>query len=114
MRFTPIRLASMPRDITADVMKRIQTVPAPRPFRLTWTDFMLAIILSLCVGAVWFSVDHLPPLVVAQVPQGKHSFLPAPAGQCPLVDPGNLFWSRGVPVRPDNPVPGKGIDAEIH
>jgi hypothetical protein len=58
---------SMPRDITADVLSRIQTVPAPRPFRLTWTDFLLGIVLTLCIGAVWFSLQNLPPLVVAQL-----------------------------------------------
>jgi len=59
-------MASMPRDITMDVMKRIQTIPAPRAFRLTWNDLALSIIISLCIGAVWFSLDHLPPIVVAQ------------------------------------------------
>jgi hypothetical protein len=60
-------MASMPRDITADVMRHIQAVPAPRPFRLAWSDFMLGILLFLCVGAVWFSLDHLPPFAVAQL-----------------------------------------------
>ncbi len=59
--------ASLPRDITADVLRRIQTVPAPRPFRLTWNDLALSMILSLCAGAIWFSLSHLPPLVVAQI-----------------------------------------------
>jgi hypothetical protein len=57
----------IPRDITLDVLSRIQTVPAPRPFRLTWTDFVLSIVLVVCVGAVWFSLQNLPPLVVAQI-----------------------------------------------
>ena len=57
----------MPRDITADVMSRIQTIPAPRPFRLAWSDLALAVILSVCIGAVWFSLYHLPPLAVAQI-----------------------------------------------
>ena len=60
-------IASMPRDITADVMARIQTIPAPRPFRLTWNDLALAVILSVCIGAVLFSLYHLPPLAVAQI-----------------------------------------------
>ena len=60
-------LAPMPRDLTADVMARIQTAPASRPFRLTWNDIVPGIILFLCVGALWFSFDHLPPLVVAQI-----------------------------------------------
>ena len=57
----------LPRDITADVMSRIQTIPAPRPFRLTWNDLALGIILSICIGAIWFSLYNLPPLVVAQI-----------------------------------------------
>ena len=59
-------MASMPRDITADVMRRLQTVPASRPFRLTWNDLALSMIISLCIAAVWFSLDHLPPIVIAQ------------------------------------------------
>ena len=59
-------MASMPRDITADVMARIQTIPAPRPFRLTGNDLALGIVIFLCIGAVWFSLSHLPPIVVAQ------------------------------------------------
>jgi hypothetical protein len=60
-------MAPMPRDITADVMSRIQTIPTPRPFRLTWSDLVLSIIISLCIGAVWFSLNNLPPIVVAQI-----------------------------------------------
>lgn len=60
-------IAPLPRDITTDVMTRIQTVPAPRPFRFTWSDFVLALVLSLCLGAIWFSVDHLPPIMIAQI-----------------------------------------------
>jgi len=57
----------LPHDLASEVMARLQTVPAPRPFRLYWNDFMLAAILSACIGALWFSVDHLPPLLVAQI-----------------------------------------------
>jgi hypothetical protein len=57
----------LPRDVTADVMSRIQTLPTPRPFRLTWSDLVLAFVLSLCIGAIWFSLNNLPPLVVAQI-----------------------------------------------
>jgi hypothetical protein len=60
-------MAPMPRDITADVLTRIQTVPAPRPFRLTWNDIVLSLVIVLCLGAVWFSLSHLPPLLVAQL-----------------------------------------------
>lgn len=57
----------LPRDITLEVMARIQTVPAPRPFHLTWSDLLLSLVLALCVGALWFSLQNLPPLVVAQI-----------------------------------------------
>ena len=60
-------MAAMPRDITADVIMRIQTVPPVRPFRLTWNDMLLGVILSLSAAAIGFSLDHLPPLVVAQL-----------------------------------------------
>jgi hypothetical protein len=60
-------VAEMPRDITMDVMSRIQTVPTPRPFRLTWSDIVLAFVLSLCIGAIWFSINNLPPILVAQI-----------------------------------------------
>jgi hypothetical protein len=60
-------MAPMPRPVTAEVMARIKMIPTPRPFRLTWNDFVLAFIFSVCFGAVWFSINHLPPLVVAQI-----------------------------------------------
>jgi len=60
-------VAAMPRNITADVMARIKTIPAPRPFRLTWNDLVLAIVISICIGVMWFSIYNLPPLVVAQI-----------------------------------------------
>ena len=65
LRTYPIR--PMPREITVDVLARIQTLPAPRPFRLTWTDLLLSLILALCVGAIGFSVQNLPPLIAAQM-----------------------------------------------
>ena len=60
-------IVQMPRDITADVMARIQTAPAPRPFRLTWSDFLVSLVLLICIGTVWFSLQNLPPLVIAQI-----------------------------------------------
>ena len=60
-------VASMPRDISAEVMSRVQTIPVPRPFRFTWSDIALTMILSLCIGAVWFSLNHLPPIAIAQI-----------------------------------------------
>jgi len=60
-------IVSMPRDITVDVIARIQTIPVPRPFQLTWNDLVLGIILSVCMSAIWFSLYHLPPIVIAQI-----------------------------------------------
>src|SRR5215212_924451 len=60
-------VAPIPRDMSAQVMARIQTVPAPRPFHLTWNDLVLGVILSVCVGAIWFGIQNLPPLVVIQL-----------------------------------------------
>jgi hypothetical protein len=60
-------MAPMPRVVTSEVMARIKTIPAPRPFRLTWNDFILALIFSVCFGAMWFSINNLPPLIVAQI-----------------------------------------------
>ncbi|HMB24389.1 MAG: hypothetical protein ACM33V_15675 [Chloroflexota bacterium] len=59
-------LAAMPRDITVDVMSRIH-VAASRPFSITWSDVILSFVIALCIGAVWFSLEHLPPLMVAQL-----------------------------------------------
>lgn len=60
-------VASIPRDISLDVISRIQTAPAPRAFRLAWSDLALSIVMSLCIAAVWFSLRNLPPIVVAQI-----------------------------------------------
>jgi hypothetical protein len=59
--------ASMPRAITADVMARIKTMPVPRRFSLAWSDLILAIVFSACMGAMWFSINHLPALLIAQI-----------------------------------------------
>jgi len=60
-------LMPMPRDITSNVMSRLQAVPAPRPFRLAWNDFILSSVLAICLAALWFSLQNLPPLVMAQI-----------------------------------------------
>jgi hypothetical protein len=60
-------IAPMPRPVTLEVMARIKTIPAPRAFHLAWNDLVLALIFSVCIGAMWFSINHLPPLVVAQI-----------------------------------------------
>jgi hypothetical protein len=60
-------IAPMPRPVTSNVMARIKTIPVPHPFHLTWNDLVLALIFSVCIGAMWFSINNLPPLVVAQI-----------------------------------------------
>jgi|SRR5215216_4780940 len=60
-------VAPMPRTVTSNVMARIKTIPTPKPFHLTWQDLVLALIFSACIGAMWFSINNLPPLVVAQI-----------------------------------------------
>lgn len=60
-------IASMPRNVTAAVMSRTKTIPTPRPFHFTGNDFVLAIVLAVCIGAMWFSINNLPPLTVAQI-----------------------------------------------
>jgi len=60
-------IASMPRDITANVMSRIQTIPAPASFQVTWSDFGIAFVLSLCIGVIWFRVQNFPPLLLQQI-----------------------------------------------
>lgn len=60
-------LAVMPRDITADVMSRIHVVPVSRPFSITWSDVVLSFVIALCIGATWFGLNYMPPLLVAQL-----------------------------------------------
>jgi hypothetical protein len=57
----------MPLDLTSAVRSRIQTLPAPHPFRLTSSDVLLSAVLALCLGALWFSLQNLPPLAIAQM-----------------------------------------------
>ena len=64
----------MPRDITPDVMARIQGAPAPHSFRLLWSDLILSLVIAACLGAIWFSLQNLPPLVVAQLRKGSILF----------------------------------------
>src|SRR5215216_7646160 len=66
-------LAAMPRDLTTSIMAHIQNVPAPRPFQATWNDFGIALVFSLCLGAIWFSLQNFPPLLLAQI--RMHSIL---------------------------------------
>lgn len=60
-------LTTMPRDITASVMARIQTTSAPRPFQVTWNDFAIALTITLCVVALFFTVQNLPPIMLTKI-----------------------------------------------
>lgn len=64
---TTYPIAPMPRTVTAEVMACIKTMPAPRPFHLTGNDLVLAVVFSVCIGAMWFSINNLPPLVMVQL-----------------------------------------------
>ena len=58
-------LAPMPRSITMDVMSRIQK--DVRPKLITWNDFGLSLVIALCVGALFFAMQSLPPIMVAKL-----------------------------------------------
>jgi hypothetical protein len=60
-------LAPMPRDITASVMARIQTTPTPRLFQITWNDFAIALTITLCVVALFFTVQNLSPIMLTKI-----------------------------------------------
>ena len=60
-------LTPMPRDITASVMARIQTTPAPRPFQVTWNDFAIALTITLCVVALFFTAQNLSPIMLTKI-----------------------------------------------
>lgn len=58
-------LASMPRNITNDVLAHIQK--DVRPTILTWNDFALSLIMAMCVATLWFAAQNLPPIVLAKI-----------------------------------------------
>lgn len=60
-------LADMPRNITLDVMARIQTTDAKRPALLTWGDFVLSSVIAACIAALWFAAQQLPPILLAKL-----------------------------------------------
>ena len=59
-------IASMPKSITEMVLARIHTEPAPR-FKLTRNDYVLAVALSLVLGAILFGFRSLPPHTFIQI-----------------------------------------------
>lgn len=60
-----IPLAPMPRSITMDVMSRIQK--NTRPALVTWNDFALSLVIALCIGALFFAVQSLPPILLTKI-----------------------------------------------
>jgi len=59
-------VATMPKSITELVLARIRTQPAPR-FQLTRNDYVLAVVLSLVLGAMLFALQSLPPQALIQI-----------------------------------------------
>lgn len=63
LNFQP--LAPMPRSITVDVMARIQK--DTRPALVTWNDIVLSLVIALSIGALFFTAQSLPPILVAKI-----------------------------------------------
>jgi hypothetical protein len=60
-------LAPMPRSIKMDVLARIQTQEMKRPAILSWGDFVLSAVIAACLAALWFAMQHLPPIFLAKI-----------------------------------------------
>jgi len=58
-------LAPMPRNVTMNVMARIQK--DTRPVIVTWSDFVLSSVIAACVAALWFATQNLPPILLAKI-----------------------------------------------
>ena len=58
-------LAPMPRNLTADVMSRLQA--DQRPALITWSDFILSSVIASCLAAFWFAARNLPPILIAKL-----------------------------------------------
>jgi len=58
-------LVPMPRSVTADVMSRIQKDKPPTI--ITWNDLVLSLVIASCIAALWFTVQNLPPIVLAKL-----------------------------------------------
>ena len=59
-------MATLPKSITELVLVRIRMEPAPR-FQLTRSDYVLAVVLSLILGAMFFALQSLPPHTLLQI-----------------------------------------------
>ena len=58
-------LAPMPRDITLNVMARIQK--NSRPAFVTWSDLVLSFVITACIAAFWFATLNLPPILLTKI-----------------------------------------------
>jgi hypothetical protein len=58
-------LAEMPRSVTLDVMARIQK--DTRPALVTWNDFALSAVIALSIGALFFTIQNLPPIMLVKL-----------------------------------------------
>lgn len=58
-------MADMPHSITNNVMARVQK--DTRPQLVTWNDFVLSFVITLCIGALYFTVLNLPPIMLAKI-----------------------------------------------
>lgn len=58
-------LVEMPKSITVNVLARIQK--SARPQLVTWNDFVLSLVIALCIGALFFTVQNLPPILVVKI-----------------------------------------------
>lgn len=58
-------LVPMPHSVTVNVMARIQK--DTRPALFTWNDFVLGIVIALSIGALVFSAQSLPPIMIAKL-----------------------------------------------
>src|SRR5690348_7429189 len=70
-------LAPMPRDITASVMARIQK--DKRPALVTRNDFVIGLVVAICIAALFITVRNLPPVMVMEMRKQSilayHAFL---------------------------------------
>ena len=57
-------LAPMPRNVTVDVMARIQR--GTRSALLAWSDFVPGFVIAACIAALWFASQNLPPILIAK------------------------------------------------
>lgn len=58
-------LADMPQNITVNVMAHIQK--DIRPKLITWNDFVLSFVIAISIGALFITVQNLPPILLVKM-----------------------------------------------